>query len=373
MKYNDFRQKAITIREANIIIDILKSYKIEIKYLKDIEYKEFKYNTKGFNYTKYALVVETESNIWIETKWYEPKYKATRYICNLNNELKPEISGLHAFNKLQQYCFKAMNAKKYGWDELERLYDKETGRYICSAGPLVGFNPKYEGVELHDVYEYDLNSAYSSIMLNKIPYVNRPYYNKIVGKNQIGFALDDQCSMIKEGQFAQIVFDLIELKPEQRAYIEKLYSKKHDSTNELEKAGAKLMLNASIGYYQRWNPFVRAYIVHRCNEFIKGLLDDDSVLWNTDAIFSLKRRPELELGASIGEFKEEHIERFAYKGNNYQINWDLPKYRGIPKAWYKKGWDILKDSTPKRCNKYIFDQSKMRLVRNEEYHEKEID
>ena len=253
------------------------------------------------------------------------------------------------------------------------MLDPDTGKYICSAGPIVGFNPKYEGVELHDVYEYDLNSAYSSIMLNKIPYVNRPYYNKVVGKNQIGFALDDECSMIKEGGYAQVVFDLIELKPEQKAYIERLYAKKTVAKSDFEKAEAKLMLNASIGYYQRWNPFVRAYIVHRCNEFIKGILDDDSVLWNTDAVFSLKRRPELELGLSIGEFKEEHIDRFAYKGNNYQINWDLPKYRGIPKAWYKEGWDILKDPTPKRCNKFILDQERLRVVRNEEYDEKTSD
>ena len=376
MNYNDFRQKTITIEEANIILEILKSYKIKLVFVGLNEsYKEKKLSIKNFNYSQYALVCENDTTVWIETKYYEPKYKATRYICNLNGESKAYVRGLHAFNKLQQYCFKAMPAKKYNWPPIDRFFDEKTGRYVCSAGPIIGFNPKYERQELHDVYEYDLNSAYSSVMLKKIPYVNRPYFNTTVKKDQVGFYLTDKCDMTEQvGAYAEVVFDLIELKQDQKDYINRLYQKKEEAIDELDYNTIKLTLNAGIGYYQRWNPFLRAYIVHKCNELIKSLLDDDSVLWNTDAIFSLKRRPELELGASIGAFKEVHIERFAYIGNNYQINHDLPKYRGIPKIWFKKGWDILNDPVPKRCNRFVLDGSKMRLTKNKEYSdEKKVD
>ena len=374
MKYNNFRVKPITIREANLILELLKSYPTAIKiiYLSRYDnYKEAKLNIAGFSYTKYAIVKENDTSLWIETSYYEPKYRATRYICWLDDEIRPAISGLQCFNELQRWCFKAISAKKYNCALLDKLYDEVTGKYVCSAGPIIGYNPKYEKMELHDVYEYDLNSAYSSVMLDKIPDVNKPYFNSVVKKNQVGFMLDDSCSMIdKPGCYAQIVFDLIELSPKQKKYIENLYLKKEMAIDELEHDNIKTMLNASIGYYQRYNPFVRAYIVHECNRCIKNIIDDDTILWNTDAIFSLKRRPELELGAKIGQFKEVHIKRFAYVGNNYQIDYEIPKYRGIPKAWFIERYDILKDTLPERCNKFIFNKTKTKLIRNEEYYEK---
>lgn len=369
MNYNNFRLRTITISEANSILEILKSYKIPIIFIGRADsYNEKKLAVKDFSYSKYAIVKENDSCIWIETKYYENKYKATRYICNLNEDNKPYIRGMQAFNKLQQYCFKAVPAMKYEWDRLNKMYDKETGRYVCSAAPIIGFNPDYEKQELHDVWEYDLNSAYSSVMLDKVPYVNEPHFYTKVKKGQVGFYLTDKLEMTEEvGAYAEVVFDLIELKPEQKKYILNLYEQKETAVDELDYNSIKLILNAGIGYYQRWNPFFRAYIVHKCNELIKSLQDDDTILWNTDAIFSLQRRPELATGAQIGQFKETYIKRFAYIGNNYQTDYDLPKYRGIPKAWYPDGWDILKDPVPKRCNKFIFDRDKLKIILNEEY------
>lgn len=372
MKYNNFKQKAITLKEANLILEILKAYKIEIVYVGVNEsLNEAKMAITGFNYTKYAIIKENETSFFIETRYYEPKYRATRYICWLDNQKRPAISGLTAFMKLQQYCFKAMSVKKYNRPEIDKLYNEETGKYIFSAGPIIGYNPKYEGQELFNVWEYDIHSAYSSVMLDKIPDVNHPQFNCILKKNQVGFFLDDKCTMVKtEGCWAQVVFDLIELSPKQKNYIRKLYTKKEYAIDEDEKAECKLMLNASIGYYQRFNPFVRAYIVNECNNCIKGIINDETLLWNTDAIFSLKRRPELELGNEIGQFKEVFIQRFAYKGNNYQINLEKPKYRGKPNSWFMDGWNILTDPLPTRCNKYKFELDKLKIVKNEEYYEK---
>ena len=372
MKYNDFKVKAITLKEANLILELLNFYKIEIVYIGlNDSYNEAKMAITGFNYTKYAVIKENEASLWIETRYYEPKNRATRYICWLDGEKRPVIKGLHAFNKLQQYCFKAKHVKHYKNPEIDRLYDHDTGKYVFSAGPIIGFNPQYEGQELHDVWEYDIHSAYSSVMLHRIPDINHPKFNCLLKKNQVGFFLDEKCTMVKtEGCWAQVVFDLIELSPKQKEYIRKLYQRKEYAIDDDEKAECKLMLNASIGYYQRFNPFVRAYIVHECNRCIKAIIDDETVLWNTDAIFSLKRRPELELGNEIGQFKETHIDRFAYKGNNYQINYEKPKYRGKPNSWFMDGWDILKDPLPERCNKFKLDLDKLKITKNEEYYEK---
>ena len=371
MKYNNFRQRVISVPEANKILVLLKYLEIQILYVD--RYKniiDIKNSVKDFSYSKYAVVKENDSTLFIETQYYEPKHKATRYIVNLNGEMKATVKGLQCFNKLQQYCFKAINAKKYNYSLLDNWYDKDSGRYFCSAKPIIGFAPKYEKVELQNVYEYDLNSAYSSIMLQGIPDVNHPYFDAKIKKNQVGFFIDEDLTLIeKPGIICDIVFDIIQLRDDQKKYIEKLYNLKEQAQTEIEHDQAKLSLNASIGYYQRYNPFVRAYIVHKCNRVISGLLDNETVLWNTDAIFSLKRRPELALGALIGEWKEIPIKRFVYSGCNYQINHEIPKYRGIPKAWFKnKQFDLLKDTLPKRCNKYRYDETKAKLIKNEEYY-----
>lgn len=371
MKYNNFRQKVIKISEANEILKLLNKLNINIIYVSRYNtIAEAKSHISDFGYMKYAIVKENDSNIFIETRYYEPKHKATRYVVNLNNEDKPTVKGLQCFNKLQQYCYKAINAKNYNLKFLDAWYDQDTKRYLCSAKPIIGFKQKYEKTELKEVYEYDINSAYSSIMLDGIPNVNKPYFNTKIKKNQVGFFLDDDLTMVeKTGIYCDIVFDIIQLREDQKKYINKLYNLKETATTEYEHNLAKLALNAGIGYYQRYNPFMRAYIVHKCNRAISGLLDDETILWNTDAIFSLKRRPELALGTSIGQFKEIKIDRFVYSGCNYQINHEIPKYRGIPKAWFKdKKFDLLKDTLPQRCNKYKYDEKKAKLVRNEEYY-----
>lgn len=330
--------------------------------------QELKLKVNDFSYTKYAIVKENDSRLWIETGYYEPNKKPTRYIVGLDNQEENAITGQRCFRALQKNCYKAMKAKDYNNPEIDRFYNTTLGKYECSAGPIIGFNHQYEKQELYDLYEYDLNSAYSSIMLDKIPDVNNPIFNAKLKRGQVGFWLDEKCSMTEiPGIYCQVIFNLIELDAKQKKYIENLYNKKATTTDKKEKDELKLFLNAGIGYYQRFNPFIRAYIVHKCNEKIKALIDENTVLWNTDAIFSLKRRPELTIGAKIGEFKEIPIKRFAYIGNNYQVDLELPKYRGIPKAWYKEGWDILKDPLPQRCNMYIFDLKKMKIIKNKEY------
>ena len=221
MKYNNFRTKAITVKEANLIFEILKTFKIQVIYIGlNDSYNEAKLAINDFNYSRYAIIKENDTNIWIETRYYELSCKATRYICWLDDIKRPAISGLQAFNKFQQHCFKAVKASQYNIPILDRYWDIENRKYVCSASPIIGYNPKYEMQELHDIYEYDINSAYSSIMLDKVPDINHPHFNCTVQKNQVGFLLDDKLTMIDTTfSFAQVVFDLIELKPKQKQYI----------------------------------------------------------------------------------------------------------------------------------------------------------
>ena len=370
MEYGNFRIRPITVKEANIILEILKSYGIKILYFGVNDcLDEEKRAIADFNYSKYAIVKENDASLWIETKYYEWKYKATRYVCWLDDKVRPTISGHQAFCALQKYCYKSTYAGKYHWDLLDRYYDTKLRKYMCSASPLVWYNPKYEMTELRDVYEYDVNSAYSSVMLDRIPDVNRPYFGHTLKKDQVGFWLDDKLSMVSQpGCYAEIAFDLIELSPKQKEYLKRLYEKKETALDEFEYKEAKLAANAAIGYYQKWNPFMRSYVVNTCNKNIKSLMDEDTILCNTDAIFSLKKRDELIIGEGIGEFKEERIDRFVYRGNNYQKNWEKPKYRGVSASWFPEGWDLLKDPVPKRANPYKFDSEKM-TIEKEEGHE----
>ena len=395
MKYNNFRRKALGIAEANQLLYILYLAGVKVHYIGITDsYKEEKallkqqYKDK-FNYTNHALIKENLTNIWIETRYYEPRCKPTRYIVDLNDEKKPAISGLQAFNELQRWAYTAINARKYNFPLLDRWFDSSTGKYVCSASPTIGFKEAWNQKQLHNVYEYDLHSAYSSVMLDKVPNVNNPIFNAKIKEGQVGFLIDEQLTLVdKIGCQCDVVFDLLELRQEAKDYILRLYAKKEEATDEFEHDEVKLKLNAAIGYYQRYNPFMRSYIVHKCNQKIQSLMDENTILWNTDALFSLVPRPDIDVGNNIGQFKETFIENFVYINNNYQINDELPLFRGFPKIWMKNYirlhpdktltiWDILYSEDLNRClAKYrlnIFclteDKGRYRLLKNKDWSE----
>ena len=370
MQYNNFRTRAITVSEANRILEVIKSYGIPILYLGLNEpYEGAKIKIDDFNYSRYAIVKENDTNIFIETRYYEWAYKPTRYVCWLDNKKRTTLSGLQAFYECQRWCYKAVHASKYGNSQIDSYWDPELRKYACSASPLIGYNPKYEMQELHDVYEYDINSAYSSIMLQEIPDLNNPHYNCEIKKGQVGFFLDQKLTMIEytPGAYVEVAFDLIKLNDAQKGYIRRIYRDKQFAQTDEDYAQAKLKMNAAIGYYQKYNPFMRSFIVNRCNAVIKRFIDENTIMWNTDAIFSLKPRPELKLGNDIGDFKEVRIKRFVYKGNNYQIDHEKPKYRGVASSWFPDGWDMFKDPLPKRDNDYVYDRESHKIKVNKDH------
>lgn len=346
------------------------TYKTKAEVMHSKEYKSLSGN---------ILVGIKETKLELTTKYYRYKELTKKglapctWIFNLNEEHDIEITGQKAFMEQQRH-FKIKNVKEDTtlFNFLHRYFDEETGKFVCSASPIIDYNKDYNKQELTECYEYDLNSAYYSIMLDKIPDTNSWRLTTKLKEGEVGFMLDDQLKLIeKPGLYVDIAFKLMDSPEGIKEYGQKYYDIKKSSTGRT-KLEAKAYLNLPIGYCQRFNPFIRSYVVHKCNSKIKSLLDENSLFWNTDAIFSKVRRPDLEIGDNIGQWKEVKIDRLAYNGNNYQVNYEHPTYRGVPKQWFKqfeldngRPWDILKDTLPPAKNIWKFDKKQLKVIKEQ--------
>lgn len=386
MIYKAIKRKRIikSVKEVNNLINSIDKYGLKVVPLgigsewKTLEqYRASEEGKRLWKGLSFNIVIEVkDTKLEITTKYGPELLKACTYIFNLNDEDMFVQSGLETFSQLNRW-FKVKKAKEYNCASLERWFNKITGKYTCSAKPTLGYNKQFENIELTDCYEYDLNSAYFNTLLKKVPDLEHPIYNSKVKKNQVGFILDDQLTMIQgeSKSIVDVVFNLIETPEGLKSFCDKWYTTKKKAkqqNDEQLKQKAKAFLNLPIGYSQRYNPFFRAYVVHNCNKIINSLVEkhkDCCLFWNTDAIFTTKPLDnELQLGENIGEWKKIEGKRLRYKGNNYQIDDDIPVYRGIPKAWFEafemregRKFNLLSDKPPKRCNKYEFDFTTLTL------------
>ena len=291
---------------------------------------------------------------------------ACTYICRKDGtEATQQVNGGEAFRILSQYY------------KVPKMTEEVVGRQVCgrnseggmSASPLLWHNPKYENMWL-EAYGYDLNSAYSSAMLEPIPDTSKPMKSGIIKEGEIGFEeipnpKNQSNTMLvpKFSGFSLYIFPLME-SPFKR-FVENWYNKKANSLpGSKEKNKAKGVLNYSVGQLQNVNPFIRATIIGRCNKLIESLIDEDTLFCNTDSIVS--RKPlNVKIGNGVGEWKIEHTGKVAYTGANYQWDDGELSFRGIPKTWFPKDWDITKDKCPKAGNLYEFKDKKLRLVKYE--------
>lgn len=384
--YQSLKRKRIikTTKEVENLIKSIDKYGLKVVPLGiGSEWKtlaQYKASEEGKTWWKglsFNIVIEIkDTKLEITTKYGPELLKACTYIFNLNDEDMFVQSGLETFSQLNRW-FKVKKAKDYNYNRLERWFDDTTGKYVCSARPTLGFNKKYENQELTNCYEYDINSAYFNALLKQVPDLDNPIYNSRVKKNQVGFIIDDNLTMIQGESKAivDVVFNLIPTPQGLKDYCSKWYGIKNKAKRENDeqlKLKAKAFLNLPIGYSQRYNPFLRAYVVHNCNKVINDLVEknkDCCLFWNTDAIFTTKPLDDkLILGENIGEWKKIEGNRLRYKGNVYQIDDDIPVYRGIPKAWFEafekregRKFNLLIDEPPKRCNKYEFDFTTLTL------------
>ena len=384
MQLNILKRKQIikSAEEINKMLSLIDYYGLTpIKIGRGQKYKSLESWKIGNNISKislsqYMIIELKDTKIEITTRYYEYGVPTT-YIFDLNNEDIFIRSGLDYFKEFSR-AYKVPKADKYNIERLNRYKNTENNKYVCSASPILDYNRKYEKQLLENCYEYDLNSAYANTLLRKIPDLENPVIAKWpdqikVNKNEVGFILDDTLSIVNSGYMADIKFKLIDTPKKLKDFLIRWYNRKKNSTGN-EKLEAKAMLNLPIGYCQRYNPFLRSYVVNSCNKVIKDLIDENTLFWNTDAIFSKVRRPELEIGNEIGQFKEIKCDKLVYVGNVYQINDEDPIYRGISKTWFKsfekeygRKYDLLKDydKTISRINYYDLNWETLKLEVNE--------
>ena len=302
----------------------------------------------GYSLATHSFIEDKQINIEVTTKYYQivtgqsTKFMPTTFVFRKDAGVKMHFDPAQCFATMQRYY----KAPDFNDDNALKLSKTFKGSFALSASPLVGFNKKYDNREDY-LYVYDLNSAYAAVMMGKIPDTSSYKLNANVAEDEIGFLLCDGLPLVHNG-YADIVFKLMDspYKPFARKY----YDIKRNSTGDL-KAKAKAMLVYGVGYLQRHNPFIRAYIVNTCNEFIKGLLDDNSVMWNTDAIYSKRKRDDLIVGTDIGEFKLEHEGLIRHRGVCYQYcDSGEVTYRGVAKSWFNKDFNLLTDELPTEGN-----------------------
>ena len=384
MQLNILKRKQIikSAKEINKMLSLIDYFRlIPIKIGRGQKYKSLESwkignNISNISLSKYMIIELKDTKLEITTRYYEYGIPTT-YIFDLNNEDIFIRSGLDCFKEFNR-AYKVPKADKYNIEILNRYKNTENNKYVCSASPILDYNRKYEKQLLENCYEYDLNSAYANTLLRKIPDLENPVIAKWpkqikVNKNEVGFVLDDTLSIVNSGYMADIKFKLIDTPKKLKDFLIRWYNRKKNSTGN-EKLEAKAMLNLPIGYCQRYNPFLRSYVVNTCNKVIKDLIDENTLFWNTDAIFSKVRRPELEIGNEIGQFKEIKCNKLVYVGNVYQINDEDPTYRGISKTWFKsfekeygRKYDLLKDydKTISRINYYDLNWETLKLEVNE--------
>lgn len=376
------RKKVITsAKEINELFKIIKKYgltAVKIGVGQQYKSREAYMAANNLNWlplAQYIIIDQKETKLEITTRYYEYSVPCT-YIFDLNNQPIAKSSGLDTFREFNKY-YKIPKASDYQYNQLDKWLSDETGKYHCSAKPIIGYNEKYEKQIHFDCYEYDLNSAYSNTVLEKIPDLSAPikadYPNLIkVNKDEVGFLIDDNLTLVKPGYMADIKFKLIDTPTELKNWLINLYIKKSNAKG-LEKAQAKAILNYPYGYCQRYNPFLRSYVIHNCNEKIRRLIDHETLFWNTDAIFTLNKRTDLDIGNNIGQFKEIKCNKLVYIGNTYQIDDEYPTYRGISKTWFKafelkhgRKYDLLTDynETVDRINYYTLNWDELKLEVN---------
>ena len=373
------REKVIEPEELPKLIDCIDRYGLKVlKIGIDGDYNSLKMAKYKLgsecNLSNYIYIELKETILEITTKFLEPGRKACTYKLSLNKKDIAESSGRYYFAIFQQYFKVPKLTDKPQW------IDPNSGKFTLSASPILDYNKKFEKQELKDCYEYDLNSAYASVMIGKIPDLDNPIEGVAkVEEGEVGFIYDEHLTLVKGGigEAANIRFKLIDAPEGLKRFATKYYNIKKNSTGK-EKEKAKDMLNLPIGYCQRYNPFFRAYIVNTCNEKIKSLIDENTLFWNTDAIFSKVRRTDLDIGDNIGQFKEIHCNTLRYIGNNYQVDNEIPSYRGVPKTWieaYKKKsgkkYNLLTDPKPEKHNIYNWNWQTLELEIDELWQEEE--
>lgn len=312
-----------------------------------------------------------------EDKYGNTKYKETsaadKYACTwIFDKTGMDVYRIHPSRvaRLSNNYYKPN--KIVSTEDKDGFERSKEGKIVNSARPILGYNKKFDKTE-HNVVIYDLNSAYAEALTDKIidTYNSREY--GIVGENEVGFMTNDcELRLRHEGDYADIIFPLID--SPYKEYARKYYEQKKTAPKgSKERDLAKQILVITVGLFQNTNPYLRAYIVGRCNEKIEYFIrkyKNKICMWNTDAVYATEHIKELDdlCGEDIGQFKVEYEGLFRQKGLNYQKVDDCKTtYRGVLKMLFKEGFNILTDDIPVSILPYRMNEKTLKIEKNKEY------
>lgn len=339
-----------------------------ITYLRENEY-QFEYGSSNLNAE--SPILASDRYYKITTKYVDENLnKTNNYPCTWIFDMTgSEQHHIHPSVVAKRYAkyYKPYEVIKEHPELFDRLCD---GKLIQSAKPIVGYNKEFNLTE-HQVVSYDLNSAYASVLMNKIIDTYNMSMGREVKENEVGFLLTSDLTMVHQG-YADVVFPLID-SPFKEYVQEWYYKKKNSPKGSAERDIAKEVLVITVGLWQNKNPFLRAYVVNSCNEFIEKLItryEDKVCMWNTDAIYCTEEIPEINAlcGTEIGQFKIEYKGLFRQKGTAYQkVDEGETSYKGVIKMLFKKNFNLLTDGIPKNILPYKMNEKTLRIEMNEEF------
>lgn len=357
MSFSQKKIKYVTLKEFNEHLAYCKKYK-------NIIFGE----RERFGRPIDANLVIKTINVYLT---YRKGLEICTYAIRLDGEGQlQKTTGMKAYAALcRYYKVPNMKDKKIYKREVEEINGKSIVSWnIDSAVPLLYSNPVHQGKEIEKAYEYDLVSAYGWALTQPIPdTTKKPRFYDIVKEGEIGFLADGSITF---NSLANVIFPLME--SPFKGFVKKWFNEKCSDDKERSAKG-KQMLNYSVGYMQRTNPFIRNTIVNRCTMYIESLIDENTLYCNTDSLISLVERKDLNIGSDLGQFQIKHQGQFRYVGYNYQWNGELPIYRGVSKKWFeefkrrnKRDWNILYDTIPDSAfNQYYFDEKKLKIIKKE--------
>ena len=271
-------------------MDRIEQYTTVLEMLKEDDLNP-NHSLADFSYYK-----ESPKYVTLTTRWGFNN-KPTTFIFTTNGDEVHLRQGSEEYG-IQKRAFKEYLPDLSDDPILLKRVGKVNGKFLNKIAGIQKFNPKYNHKKTY-CYQYDLNSAYLAQMYCKIPDTRAVKdYDREIKEGEIGFIFDDELTLIdKPGLFAEIIFDLIDSPEDVKKYCERWFQRKKDKVN-----GAKHQIVDAIGYMQYKNPYMRSYIIHKCNYYIQSLLREDTILCNTDAIYSEVPR-DLEIGTGLGQWK----------------------------------------------------------------------
>lgn len=201
-------------------------------------------------------------------------------------------------------------------------------------GAMIWSNPKFNEKSTK-CWAYDINSAYPAALLKPIPDVNNDLGVGIVEEGQVGFILDEFMFLkeVKKG-LARWRFNLIP-SPWAKSYVPKKYRDMlhYKEIGDQEKASKiKEEFVCAIGCLRNHNAFLYTHILTVCKETMQQYVDENTILVNTDCIYSAVERFDIPLGTEIGLFKTlpQNGSEIYVSGANYQWVTGESSLRGIP-------------------------------------------